>query len=60
MRAQWKWFLDFDAWADWIRSPDAAWLFLLILAFVIAVVGLWSRTLRLNKAGNSEGDRSRS
>jgi hypothetical protein len=55
-----KWLLDFDAWAEWIRSLDAAWLFLLILASVIAVVGLWSRTLRLNKTGDSEENRSRS
>jgi len=55
-----KWFLDFDAWAEWIRSLDAAWLFLLILASVIAVVGFWSRSLRLDKTRHSEEDRSRS
>ena len=53
-------FLDFDAWAEWIRSLDAAWLFLLILAFVIAVVGLWSRSLRLDKTRESKEDRSSS
>lgn len=48
-----KGLLDFDAWAEWIRSLDAAWLFLLILAFVIAVVGFWSRSLRPDKRRES-------
>ena len=55
-----KWFLVFDAWAEWIRSVDAAWLFLLILASVIAVVGFWSRSLRMHKTKHSEDDRLRS
>ncbi len=50
--------LDFNAWAEWIRSLDAAWLFLLIMAFVIVVVGLWSRSLRTDKSGETRQDRS--
>ena len=45
---------DFDAWAEWIRSLDAAWLFLLILALVIAAVGFWSTSLRSEKARKPE------
>ena len=52
--------LDLEAWAEWIHSLDSAWLFLVILAFVIAAVGLWSRSLRLDSPGDSEEDRSRS
>ncbi len=55
-----KGFLDFDAWVGWIRSLNDAWLFLVILAFVVSVVGLWSRSLRLDKTGESEEDGSRS
>ena len=55
-----KSFLDFDAWAEWFRSVDTAWLFLLILASVIAVVGFWSRSLRMHKTKHSEEDRLRS
>jgi hypothetical protein len=53
-----KGFLDFAAWAEWIGSLDDAWLFLVILAFVIAVVVLWSGSLRLDKTRQSEEDRS--
>ena len=49
-------FLDFGAWAEWIRSLDTAWLFVLILALVIAVVGFWSRSLRPNTIRESEDD----
>lgn len=38
--------LDFEAWTEWIRSLDNAWLFLLVLALVVAVVMVWSSTLR--------------
>ena len=52
--------LDLEAWVEWIHSLDSAWLFLVILAFVLAAVGLWSRSLRLDSPGDSEEDRSRS
>ncbi|HKA43215.1 MAG TPA: hypothetical protein VKF40_14600 [Burkholderiales bacterium] len=55
-----RWFSEFDVWVDWIRSVDGAWLFLLILAFVIAVVGFWSRSLRMNAGRHSEKERLRS
>jgi hypothetical protein len=48
----------FDAWAEWFRSLDGAWLFLLILAFVIVVVWLWSGSLRPDKSGESHQDRT--
>ena len=51
-----KGLFDFDAWAEWIRSLDAAWLFLLILALVIGVVRFWSRSLRPDKIRELEDD----
>lgn len=33
---------DLDAWAQWFGQLDRSFLFLLILPFVIAVVGLWA------------------
>lgn len=49
---------EFDAWAEWIRSLDGAWLFLMILGFVIVVVGLWSRSLKPDKGKESHSERS--
>ncbi len=51
-----KEFFDFDTWAEWFRSLDAAWLFLLIMAVVIAVVGFWSRSLRPDKLSEPRDD----
>ena len=50
--------LDISAWAEWMRSLDAAWLFVPIMAFVIVVVRLWSRGLRSDKPKESKYDRS--
>jgi hypothetical protein len=33
---------DWSAWADWFASLDRSFLFLLILPFVVAAVGLWA------------------
>lgn len=38
--------LSIDTWTEWIRSQDTAWLFLLILALVVAVVAVWSSNLQ--------------
>ena len=46
--------LDFSAWAGWIRSLNAGWLFVLILAVVIIVVALWSRGLKSDKIDESQ------
>ncbi len=54
-----KGILDIDAWAEWFRSQDTAWLFLLILALVIAVVVVWSSTLRPDNTREPEDDESR-
>jgi hypothetical protein len=35
-------FFDLGAWADWLASLDRSFLFLLILPFVVAAVGLWA------------------
>lgn len=48
--------LDLEAWVAWIRSLDTGWLFLLILPFVIAVVMLWSRSLKSDKTKESQYD----
>ena len=34
--------LDFGRWADWFSQLDRSFLFLLILPFVVAAVGLWA------------------
>lgn len=47
---------DFDALIAWFRSLDTAWLFLLILLLVVAVVALWSRSLRADKTRESRYD----
>lgn len=44
---------DFGAWVDTLRALDAVWLFLLILPVVVAVVGLWSRSLKSDKTKES-------
>ncbi|HVJ24130.1 MAG TPA: putative Na+/H+ antiporter, partial [Burkholderiales bacterium] len=33
---------DLDLWAQWFAQLDRSFLFLLILPFVVAVVGLWA------------------
>ena len=48
--------LDFDAWAGWFGSLDTGWVFLLIMLFVVAVVGLWSRSLKSDKTRRSRYD----
>jgi hypothetical protein len=48
--------IDFEAWVEWIRSLDAAWLFLLILPLVVVVVGLWSTSLKSDKSSESQYD----
>lgn len=39
-------FFDLHAWVQWLQSLDRAFLFLLILPFAVAVVGLWSEWSR--------------
>jgi hypothetical protein len=38
-------FFDFAAWAQWLGQLDRSFLFLLILPFVVAIVGLWAEYL---------------
>lgn len=33
---------DLDAWAQWLAELDRGFVFLLLLPFVIAVIGLWA------------------
>lgn len=51
-----KGILEFNAWAEWIRSLDATWLFLLILTLVVAVVVVWSSTLQPDNSGEQVDD----
>ena len=51
-----KGIFDFDHWVAWFRLLDSELLYLLILAAVILVVGLWSRSLRLDKNREQEND----
>jgi predicted cation transporter len=38
--------VDLDLWAQWFSSLDRSFLFLLILPFVIAAIGLWAEYFR--------------
>ena len=38
--------LDLDVWAAWFASLDRVFIFLLVLPFVVAVVGLWASYLQ--------------
>jgi hypothetical protein len=40
---------DYQVWVQWFQSLDRTFLFLLILPFVVAVVGLWSELWRSRK-----------
>ena len=44
-------FFDLSAWAAWFTQLDQSFLFLLILPFVIAVVGLWAEMRRKDPRG---------
>jgi hypothetical protein len=33
---------DFERWSDWFAELDRTFIFLLVLPFVIAVIGLWA------------------
>jgi len=38
-------FFDIDLWSAWFAQLDRSFLFLLILPFVVAAVGLWAEYL---------------
>jgi hypothetical protein len=38
--------VDWHAWSEWFASLDRSYLFLLILPFVVAAIGLWSHLTR--------------
>lgn len=48
--------LDFGTWGEWVLSLDAAGLFLLILALVVAVVVVWSSSLQPDKTNEHDDD----
>jgi hypothetical protein len=48
-----------DALSAWVRSLDSAWLFLVILALVVAVIVIWSSSLRSDDAKARKEDESR-
>lgn len=37
---------DLDLWAAWFASLDRGFIFLLVLPFVVAVIGLWASYLQ--------------
>ena len=43
--------VDWELWAQWFAQLDRSFLFLLILPFVVAAVGLWAHYVRGSKAG---------
>jgi hypothetical protein len=34
--------LDFGLWSDWFSQLDRGFIFLLLLPFVVALIGLWA------------------
>lgn len=36
---------DFGRWSDWFAQLDREFVFLLVLPFVVAVIGLWAAYL---------------
>lgn len=49
----------FDALTEWVRSLDTAWLFLVILALVVAVIVVWSSSLKPDGTKERKEDESR-
>jgi len=47
-------FFDYRLWLQWFQSLDRSFLFLLILPFVVAVVGLWSEWINSKNGKRSE------
>lgn len=47
---------DYHLWAQWLRSLDRTFLFLLILPFVVVVVALWSDLSRARKGQRATHD----
>jgi hypothetical protein len=43
--------VDWELWAQWFAQLDRSFLFLLILPFVVAAVGLWAHYLQGSKPG---------
>jgi Putative Na+/H+ antiporter len=43
--------VDWELWGQWFAQLDRSFLFLLILPFVVAAVGLWAHYLQGSKAG---------
>jgi hypothetical protein len=37
---------DLNQWAEWFASLDRGFIFLLLLPFVVAIVGLWASYFR--------------
>ena len=52
-------FFDFDAWTEWFRTLDSAWLFLLIMALVVAVIRFWSKSLWSDQSDPSGEEKHR-
>ena len=48
IRGQVSEIVDWDLWAQWFAGLDRSFLFLLILPFVVAAVGLWAEFARRN------------
>lgn len=48
-------FFDYRVWLQWFESLDRPFLFLLILPFVVAIVGLWSE-LNARRRKQQEGE----
>jgi hypothetical protein len=48
---------DARAWVEWFAGLDRGFVFLLLLPFVVAVVGLWGSYLRDDDDAQEDKDR---
>ena len=49
-------FFDFALWFQWFESLDRGFLFLLILPFAVAAVGLWSELKKVRGKEDTQHD----
>jgi len=50
-------FVDLERWGDWIAGLDRSFLFLLILPFVVAAVGLWAEYSGARETNDVSGEK---
>ena len=47
-------FFDIGLWLQWFEQLDRTFIFLMVLPFVVAIVGLWSAWRDRDRSGDGE------